>query len=242
MSFRSQQQRQVNRGGKGAKNRRIADPSEKNFTEMYSHLLRIKAILQDGTLTTLGNVARFFPQPGGLLVAQMIDQGVIHSDNLRQVSQLLAALSVARYKKIEAPVEYEFPYKIKSIEKDLEWFYPYDLFSDEYDPPWGKRRFPVIRDFNLNAGYIVHEWSSGVSWDELMGLVGSEFLGAGDVSGVIFEWPPTYNLWWVWRTILTLLNRRTCSARSYFENRFRGHFRPGIFNPQATKKSFVIVG
>lgn len=151
------------------------------------HLHKINAIDDKDHLTTYGETAKHFPQNGGLLIAWFLDRKVITDRNLMTAIQLMAGLSLPRHKAPNVPEDYNFPYNQEEIETLLEDFYPIELFPDSYDPPWGKRRFPVLKDFNPAAGFIIKEWSLGTSWDELSGMVTHEQFGEGDLIHLIYR-------------------------------------------------------
>ena len=73
------------------------------------------------------------------------------------------------------------------MEKRLEKLYPYELFPEIYDPPFGRRNYYAIRDFNPKAGYMIREWLKGAEWENLVAEVSTEYFGAGDISATIYR-------------------------------------------------------
>lgn len=158
-----------------------------NLASLHLHLHNIGAIGEDEKLTQYGSIARFFPQNGGLLLAAMIEEQSLSEENLMAGVELMAALSLARYKEPGVPSDYKFPFNVRKISRRLEDFYPYHLFDDLYDPPFKRRRYPAIRDFNPKAGFIAREWLKGASWEELTKMTTHEKFKEGDLMAVLFR-------------------------------------------------------
>ncbi|MBC62111.1 MAG: hypothetical protein CMP11_06600 [Zetaproteobacteria bacterium] len=155
------------------------------LTKLQKHLYKIKALTKDNKLTELGEIAKYFPQSGGLVLAKMISEGEITQFNLLETCELIGAMTTAFYKKPFTPDNYSFPFDYKEIEKNLSFYYPFDLFPDLYDPPRGQRRQAVFREFNVKSGFFVREWCEGTSWDSLAHQVTNQYYSQGDVIQVI---------------------------------------------------------
>lgn len=160
---------------------------KRRLPALQLHLYQLGALRDEVFLTHYGELAKHFPQGGGLLIAYEIAHGRFTDRSLLRYSQLIAALSTARYKKLRAPDSYRFPFRVREVEAHLEDFYPYHLFSELFDPPYGHRSRPIYRDFNPKAGFIIYEWANGCSWEELMVQTTNEFFGPGDVTSVIYR-------------------------------------------------------
>ena len=153
---------------------------------LQHHLYRIEAIGPDDQLTAYGEIARFFPQNGGLVLAKIFCDGQIQEENFGQILQLIACLATARYKAVQAPHRYKFPFEAEAIEDSLETYYPLELFPELYDPPWGRRRHFQLKEFNPLAGFAIDTWHRrDWEWEKLVGLVCSEKFGQGDLMGVL---------------------------------------------------------
>ncbi|MBP9707274.1 MAG: DEAD/DEAH box helicase [Oligoflexales bacterium] len=158
-----------------------------SFTQLHFHLNKIGAIDLNDQLTEFGNIARFFPQNGGLLIARLIYNRQIHADNLGQAIQLMAALTFPRFKEIFNNQPYQFPWNSSFIESQIELLYPQDLFPELYDDHQGRKRVAVIREFNPTAGYIVKLWNEGLSWSELMLTFDQKHFSEGDVMNIFYR-------------------------------------------------------
>jgi hypothetical protein len=160
-----------------------------SLAAMHLHLHHIGTINNDELLNETGEWARFFPQNGGLLIASMVAQGEITSENLPTALQLMAALSLAHYKtNRSAVVVYKFPFSIMRVRRDLEIMYPRELFPDFYELPKGMRKSVYIfKDFNPSAGLVIKLWVEGASWDELRLKTSGLELSEGDISGLIYR-------------------------------------------------------
>jgi hypothetical protein len=151
------------------------------------HLHKIGALNEDESLTDFGRIARYFPQAGGLVMARLIIDRVITSDNLAKAAELAAALTLARFKAPGGDPRYRLPFSDLDIEKRVEAMYPVALFEELYDPPFRQRTFPVIREFNPAGGYVIREWIQGMPWKDLAQTVTHEQYGAGDMMSLIYR-------------------------------------------------------
>jgi superfamily II RNA helicase len=165
----------------------IQQKFQSELATLHLHLHDIGALDREERLTGYGNLAKHFPHAGGLLIARMISQGEITSSTLMAACQLFAAISTARFKTPKVGSTYRFPYREKEIEDALEQLYPIGLFEEIYDQPFGRRNYPVIREFNPDMGYIVSEWLKGATWQELVANVATEKFGAGDITSVLYR-------------------------------------------------------
>jgi len=153
---------------------------------LQHHLYRIRAIGENDQLTKYGELARFFPQNGGLVLARILCDGQVNPDNLGNILQLIACLATARFKAVQAPQRYHFPFDLETLEESLETYYPLSLFPELYDPPWGRRRHFQLKEFNPSAGFAIHNWHArDWTWEKLVSLVCSEKFGQGDLMGML---------------------------------------------------------
>ena len=160
---------------------------QNSLASLHLHLHSLGAINDQEQLTDMGNMGRYFPQAGGLLIARYLEQGEIGPENLLAAAELMSALSLARFKSPNRPEAYRFPFRPKEIEELLEKMYPISLFEELYDPPNQHRDYPVLRDFNPKAGFIVRDWIQGSTWLELRQKVCHEKFAEGDLINVLYR-------------------------------------------------------
>ncbi len=158
-----------------------------DLAALQLHLHILGALDERDKLTPYGEIAKYFPQNGGLLFAQMLHDGSITSENLLQGAELMAALSLARFKEVNLEAGYRFPYNPEEIEARLEDYYPLKLFPELYDPPFGRRREPILRELNPGAGLIVRRWVQGDDWPTLMRAVAADNFGPGDIMAILYR-------------------------------------------------------
>jgi hypothetical protein len=165
----------------------LEDKMQSPLAALHIHLHSIGAIERDESLSNFGNVARYLPQAGGLILSKMISQGEITAENLGSMVEMFTAMTLARFKEPSGTGGYRPPFDAKKLEEDLEEYYPESLFPELYDPPFGQRSESVIKEFNPNAGYILKEWVRGADWDVLTRTVTTERYGAGDCMALIYR-------------------------------------------------------
>ncbi len=158
-----------------------------DLAALQLHLHFVGALDANDQLTPYGEIAKYFPQNGGLLFAKMLHNGEITAENLLQGVELMAALSLARFKEMNISGGYRFPYNPDEIEELLEEYYPLELFPELYDPPFGRRQEHVIRELNPGAGMIVRRWVQGDDWPTLMRAVAADNFGPGDIMAVLYR-------------------------------------------------------
>ncbi len=165
----------------------IRELSQGELGRLHLHLHNIGALDEHDKLSSYGEIARLFPQNGGLIVARMIHEGTINADNLLKTVQLLAAFSLAHYKKPGTEENYEFPFALSTLMNQLENYYPYSLFPEYYDPPFHNRQHPLFREFNNLAGFLIKEWALGYEWSAVIPLVVNEQFSDGDFTALIYR-------------------------------------------------------
>lgn len=158
-----------------------------SLARLHLHLHKIEALDHEEKLTSFGSLARYFPHSGGLYVARMISSGSFTEENLGELVEVMASLSLARFKEPSGAESYRFVRDPKKMEKKLEKLYPLELFEDLYDPPFGRRNYFVLREFNPAAGAILRKWLRGTDWNELVSATATKHFGAGDISATIYR-------------------------------------------------------
>lgn len=165
----------------------IDGKTEGELARLHLHLHKIGALDEDEKLTDFGQLAKYFPHGGGLYIAKQLSENSFNEDNLGEMAEVMAALSLARFKEPGVSTRYRFPRDPKKLEKRLEKLYPLDLFEELYDPPFGRRSHFVMRDFNPSCAFIIKEWIRGIAWEDLVEQVSSQHFGAGDISAIIYR-------------------------------------------------------
>lgn len=156
---------------------------------LHLHLHTIKALDSDERLTSFGQIARYFPQTGGLLMARMLADGRIQGDKLMAAAELAGILSLARFKEPGGGSAYRPPFPIRDLETELEELYPLELFEEVYDfKSQNRRAKPSLREFNPQGGAIVRAWlMSDGAWRELVEEFSTEAYGVGDIMSLLFR-------------------------------------------------------
>jgi len=165
----------------------LEDKMQSPLAALHVHLHAIGALERDESLSNFGNVARYLPQAGGMLIAKRISQGDITAENLGSMTELFATMTLARFKEPAGSSGYRPPFDEEKIEEEIEMYYPETLFEELYDPPFGSRKESVIKEFNIAAGYILKEWIRGSDWNVLTQDVTTERYGAGDCMALIYR-------------------------------------------------------
>lgn len=157
------------------------------LAHLHLHLHLIDCIDENEALTEFGSIARYFPQSGGLVLARLITDGWLGEGQLLSGLEIMAALSLARFKDPGYSTKYEFPFDIEKLEEMLEDYYPLELFDELYDPPNQRRDTYIFKELNPAAGYILREWHNGASWISLRKRVCHEKFAEGDMVNLIYR-------------------------------------------------------
>lgn len=157
------------------------------LAHLHVHLHTIGCIDQDEHLTSLGSIARYFPQSGGMLLAFLIDRGDIDVPNLLAGLELMGSMCLSRFKDPRIVDEYDYPFDAKEVDEMLQEFYPLELFEELYDPPNARREGHVFREFNPLGGALISEWVKGVSWAEIVKKSTDEKFGQGDLMSLFYR-------------------------------------------------------
>jgi hypothetical protein len=164
--------------------------SKSTLQKIITHLVTIGAL--DGQVPTLmGQLARHFPQAGGMIIARKLAQGEINAANLRQYLQMMASFCSAHFKEIpDTFADLGFLSNLE-IPKQIEIHYPEELFPELYDEVGFRREESgqkVFREFNPAAASIVSAWiDDQVSWERLVEEHSTKHFSAGDCMMVLFR-------------------------------------------------------
>ncbi|MFK7871581.1 MAG: DEAD/DEAH box helicase [Oligoflexales bacterium] len=158
--------------------------------KLHRHLHKINALDEKDQLTDFGSLARYFPQPGGLYVADLITSGELHEDNLMEFVKISAALSLASYKKPQAS-RAQLLYKKKDILFTLSELYPLFLFPSMYDfqsqgHHWDNAE-PEYKEFNEKGSTLAEAWLMETPWEDMVALHASPRFAGGDMTGLIYR-------------------------------------------------------
>ncbi|MBM3383430.1 MAG: DEAD/DEAH box helicase [Betaproteobacteria bacterium] len=169
----------------------MSQSGQGTLQKIISHLRTVGAI--EGQVPTLmGQLARHFPQAGGMIVARKLAEGEINSGNMRQYLQLLASFCSAHFKEIpDTYADLSFLSDL-NIPRDIEFHYPEELFPELYDEVGFRREEgngpKVFREFNMGAASIVSAWIDNLmSWEELVEEHSTKHFSAGDCMMVLFR-------------------------------------------------------
>lgn len=171
----------------------MAVASKSMLNKIIHHLQEVGAI--DGSVPSqMGNLARHFPQAGGLIIANWLAQGHINKDTFTDYLQVMAAFGAAHFKEIpytHADIEFLNELNIPTL---IEKYYPNHLFPDLYDElkpkKWEETEEVglVFREFNLGAASIIKHWlNPHTKWDDLVEDHASKYFSAGDCMNVLFR-------------------------------------------------------
>lgn len=168
----------------------LSQSSQSTLQKIISHLTTIGAL--DGQVPTLmGQIARHFPQAGGLIIARKLAAGEINVSNLRQYLQMMASFCSAHFKEIpDTFADVGFLSEL-NIKREIEIHYPEELFPELYDEIGFRRENAgqkVFREFNMAAASIVSAWiDDQVSWEQLVEEHSTKHFSAGDCMMVLFR-------------------------------------------------------
>lgn len=151
------------------------------------HLHRIGALEPSGELSPFGSIARYFPQNGGLLIAQRLARGDYSAEDLIRLAELAGILSLARFKEPRIADSYRPPLDLAATLSEVERLYPLALFPEVYDLSAQRRGPPTLREFNPAGGFIIRHWLTGIPWRDLSMSVTTEQFGSGDVMALIYR-------------------------------------------------------
>ncbi|WP_397600971.1 DEAD/DEAH box helicase [Silvanigrella sp.] len=167
--------------------------SHSMLNKIINHLQEVGAL--DGSVPSqMGNLARHFPQAGGLIIANWLAQGHLNKDTFIDYLQAMSAFGAAHFKEIPstyADMEFLNDLNIPTL---IEKYYPNNLFPELYDEIKPKKweeiqeNIIVFREFNLGAASIIKQWlNPKTSWDDLVEEHSSKYFSAGDCMNVLFR-------------------------------------------------------
>lgn len=163
------------------------------LNKIIHHLQEVKAL--DGSVPTImGDLARYFPQAGGLIIANWLAQGLITKDTFSDYLQAMSAFGAAHFKEIPTTfADMDFLNDL-NIPKLIDKYYPNYLFPELYDELKPKRWEEstgielTFREFNLGAASLVRQWlNPKTKWEDLVEEHSSKYFSAGDCMNVLFR-------------------------------------------------------
>jgi len=174
----------------------LLDKAEKStLDKIVYHLQKVGAL--DGAVPTeMGNYARYFPQAGGLIIANWLATGVLTRETFPSYLQAMSAFGAAHFKEIpDTYADIKFLEDL-NIPKLIDVYYPSTLFPELYDE-LKVRRYEeaapggpeiTFREFNLGAASIVRHWlNPKTKWEELVAAHSSKYFSDGDCMNVLFR-------------------------------------------------------
>lgn len=157
---------------------------------VVSHLQHLGAL--DGHKPSFfGQLARHFPQSGGMIIAKWVATSELNDYTFDRYVQAMACFCGAQHKEIpDAFVESDFLDEL-DLPALIDEFYPLDLFPDLYDdlkPRGGKRGGKVFREFNRGAASVVSQWlHPETTWKDLVETHETKTFSPGDCMMVLFR-------------------------------------------------------
>lgn len=158
------------------------------LNKIILHLRDVEALVGE-TPTTMGNLARHFPQAGGFIIAQWIANGTINRDTFEDYLGAMAAFGAAHFKEIpDTYADMKFLTELR-IPELIEKYYPQHLFLELYDEvKQGHDVFLVFREFNLGAASLVKMWlNPRTKWEDLVAEHSTKYFSDGDCMNVLFR-------------------------------------------------------
>lgn len=165
-----------------------------DIRHILKHLIKTGA-LKENLPTEFGNLARHFPQAGGLIIASFIANKQFTSETFKNYTQLCACFCSTHFKDIsKTHANIDFLNRL-NIDTLIEEFYPKYLFADLYDEVKSFDHYSrksssemVFREFNMGAASIVAHWlDPNTTWEELVQTHSSKFFSDGDCMNVLFR-------------------------------------------------------
>lgn len=163
------------------------------LTQLYIYLHSIGALSEGHGLTTFGEAARYFPQFGGLLVANMIVRGEVTERNFSNIVHFFGALSLSRLKSPGLQKIGRLPTRQENLIEDLKSYYPYTLFPEIYENEsnYDEHAIPTkFRELNFYGSGLIELWTKNdgeITWKEFLAASASRNFGAGDATGLIYR-------------------------------------------------------
>ena len=155
---------------------------------MVTHLRKIKA-LSGEELLTFGKIARYFPQPGGLLIARWLSTGQLNEETFYDYLQVVACFTSTHFKEIYPVfVDIDFVTSLTlDMDAELSRLYPSSVFPELYEYSRSSGSM-VFREFNLAAGSLVNYWvNPNSSWSKLVKHHANARFSEGDCMNILFR-------------------------------------------------------
>jgi superfamily II RNA helicase len=165
----------------------ICNAGTRSFLNRVVEHLRSLGALDGPVPTTFGQLARFFPQAGGLIIAKWLARGQMNAGNFREYVQAMACFCAAHHKDIpSAYANMEFLEDL-GLANLVETFYPQEIFAELYDEKFHSEE-KIFREFNIGAASVLEMWlDEGVSWEKLVEEHATQKFSAGDCMMVLFR-------------------------------------------------------
>lgn len=168
----------------------MSKTGQSTLQKIINHLVTIGA-LEGQVPTLMGQLARHFPQAGGMIIARKLAEGEITAGNLRQYLHMMASFCSAHFKEIPDTFADVAFLSDLNIPREIEVHYPEELFPELYDEVGFRREESgqkVFREFNMAAASIVSAWiDDQVSWERLVEEHTTKHFSAGDCMMVLFR-------------------------------------------------------
>ncbi|MES2615732.1 MAG: DEAD/DEAH box helicase [Bdellovibrionota bacterium] len=172
---------------------KLSVKSNSSINKIVDHLQTVGA-LNGAVPSEMGNIARHFPQAGGLIIANWLAEGVLNNQTFFDYLQAMATFGSAHFKEIpqtHADMNFLNSLNLPSL---IEKYYPYSLFPELYDEVKVRRYneettvVPVFREFNFGAASIVKHWlNPKTQWSDLVAEHSSKYFSDGDCMNVLFR-------------------------------------------------------
>lgn len=160
---------------------------------IVTHLKNIGA-LTGASPSRFGQLARHFPQSGGMIVAHWISTGQFSAGNFWNFLPVLGVFCSAHHKEMGEEFAPWDAINSLQIPRLIEGFYPEDLFPDLYDKLLPRRRnqdsdvTTVFREFNPAASSVIKAWMvDRLDWESLVEKHESKYFSAGDCMMTLFR-------------------------------------------------------
>jgi superfamily II RNA helicase len=165
----------------------MCNAASRSFLNRVVQHLRSLGALDGPVPTKFGQLARFFPQAGGLIFAKWLARGQMNSSNFRHYVQAMACFCAAHHKDIPSQhADLEFLEDLGLAEL-VDAYYPQELFAELYDEKFHSEE-KIFREFNMGAASVVEMWlDESTSWAHLVEEHATKNFSAGDCMMVLFR-------------------------------------------------------
>ena len=87
----------------------ITSKTEGELAKLHIHLHKIMALYSKEQLTQFGSIAKYIPHSGGHYIAKQLSDASFNLENVAEMAEIMAALSLARFKEPNISARYRFP-------------------------------------------------------------------------------------------------------------------------------------